>query len=111
MDTKFGVREQTLNNVIYSVTTGQKKPGDYITAKNFGMGSQKSVIFKELMEAGIVRIGENNFYVLTEDCVENAQNLYFDKIIQQIGLIRQLAESANIPRDTLTEILKGEIKK
>lgn len=46
MDTKFGVREQTLNNVIYSVTTWQKKPGDYITAKSFGMGVTEKCYFQ-----------------------------------------------------------------
>lgn len=111
MDTKIGKREQAMNDIIASITSGEKKAGDYLTAKDYNLGTQMRLLYKELVEAGIVKMNKANFYELTENCFDNAQELYYEKIMHLISLIKLFADVANIPTDCLVDLFKGEMKK
>jgi DNA-binding transcriptional regulator YhcF (GntR family) len=111
LNTKIGIKEQVLNEIIFSITSGEKKAGDCLRSKDYNAGRQMSAIYKCLIDADIVKINSANFYVLTDNCSEKAQALYFDKILDLISLIRTLAEAANLSPECLADLFKSEVNK
>lgn len=103
-------QEKTMNEIIYAITHGEKKAGDMILSRDYDLAKkQMSIIFKMLSDKKIVERNESNFYILTENGADNAQEIYFEKIVKAIRQIKILADSANISTEILLDIFKNEI--
>ncbi len=103
-------QEMTFNQIIYEITSGKKKSGEFIFTRDYNLApKQMGIIFKILVENDIVSRTKSNGYILTENCKENAQELYFQKIAEYMGEIKQLALKANIPANHVLELLRSEL--
>lgn len=99
-----------MNEIITSVTLKEKRPGDLLRSKDYDLSpSQMGVIFKTLSDNEIVYRTNTNSYALTDNCVANAQELYFRRIAEIIGQIKTLANAANITNEMLIDVFKNEI--
>ena len=96
---------------LFFLSRQEKRKPDCLRSKDYNAGRQMSAIYKCLIDADIVKINSANFYVLTDNCSEKAQALYFDKILDLISLIRTLAEAANLSPECLTDLFKSEVNK
>lgn len=104
-------QEMTLNEIIYSITSGKKKSGEYIFTRDYNLApKQMGIIFKILVENDIVSRTKSNGYILTENCKENAQELYLSKIADSIQEIMLLADAASISQEMLIDFFNSEIK-
>lgn len=104
-------QEMTLNQIIYEITSGKKKSGEFIFTRDYNLlPKQMGIIFKILLENDIVSRTKSGGYILTENCKENAQELYLQKIAELIGRIEILANKSNIPDSLLIELMKTELK-
>ena len=108
---EFLKQDMVLNEIIRSITHGEKKAGDMILSRDYDLAKkQMGMLYKVLTEKGIVSRTESNYYFLTENCVENAQEMYFEKIIDILQKVNVLAASANISAELLLDVFKNEIK-
>ena len=99
-------QEMTLNQIIHEITSGKKKSGEFIFTREYNLApKQMGIIFKILVENDIVSRTKSNGYILTE----NSQELYFQKIAEYMGEIKQLALKANIPANHILELLRSEL--
>lgn len=104
-------QEMTLNEIIYLITSGKKKSGEFIFTRDYNLApKQMGIIFKILLENDIISRTKSNGYILTENCKENAQELYLSKIANSIQQIMLLADAANISHEILIDFFTGEIK-
>lgn len=104
-------QDMVLNEIIHSITHGEKKAGDMILSRDYDLAKkQMGMLYKVLTEKGIVSRTESNYYLLTENCVENAQEMYFEKIVDTLKKVKVLAASANISAELLLDVFKNEIK-
>ncbi len=109
---KITKQEQTLHKIIRSITSGEKKAGDYILTRDYNiMPKQMGIIFKILDENNIAKRTKDKGYILTENCKENAQNLFLQKIEENIDVIIMLAQKANIPAERVVEMIANKILK
>lgn len=107
---KITKQEMTLYEIIRSITSGEKKTGDYILNRDYNiMPKQMTIIFKILDENGIAKRTKDKGYILTEDCFENAQNLFMKKIEENIDVIITLAQKANIPSEKVIEMVRNKL--
>lgn len=104
-------QDKVMNEIIREITHGEKKSGEMILSRDYDLAKkQMGMLFKTLAEKKIVIRNASNCYFLTENCVVNAQEMYFEKIIEAIKRIKILADSANIPAELLSDIFNNEIK-
>ncbi len=104
-------QEMTLNEIIHSVTSGKKKSGEFVFMKEYTLApKQMGIIFKILVENDIVSRTKSNGYILTENCKENAQELYLSKISDSLRQIMLLADAASISQEILIDFINSEIK-
>lgn len=109
---KITKQEMTLYEIIRSITSGEKKTGDYILTKDYNiMPKQMTIIFKILDENNIAKRTKDKGYVLTENCAENAQKLFIQKIEENIDVIITLAQKANIPPEQVVEMVTNKMLK
>ncbi|MCM1529782.1 MAG: hypothetical protein NC093_07280 [Alistipes sp.] len=100
-----------MNQIIYEITSGKKKSGEFIFTRDYNLlPKQMGIIFKILLENDIVSRTKSGGYILTENCKENAQELYLSKISDLIEHIIQLAEAASISQELLIDFFNSEIK-
>lgn len=104
-------QDKVMNEIIHEITHGEKKLGDMILSRDYDLAKkQMGVLFKTLLEKDIAIRNASNYYFLTENCVVNAQEMYFEKIIELIKRIKVLADSANISAELLLDVFENEIK-
>lgn len=104
-------QDKVLNEIIHAITHQEKKAGDMILSRDYDLAKkQMGILFKMLADKEIVYRTDSNYYFLTENCVANAQELYFEKIVEAIQKIKVLAASANISAELLLDVFKNEIK-
>lgn len=109
---KITKQELTLYEIIRSITSGEKKTGDYILTRDYNiMPKQMTIIFKILDENNIAERTKDKGYVLTGNCVENAQRLFLKKIEENIDVINTLAQKANIPPEQVIEMMTNKLLK
>lgn len=107
---KITKQEMVLNEIIRSITSGEKKAGDYILTRDYNiMPKQMGILFKMLDENDIAKRTKANGYILTENCVENAQKLYLNKLSEIIDLIAELVKCSSIPSQTVEKMLKDKL--
>ena len=103
-------QDKTMNEIIYSVTHGEKKEGDMILARDYDLSkTQMGMVFRTLVEREIIYKSDSNYYFLKENCAVNAQEMYFEKIIEALQKVKLFADTANIPTELLLDIFKNNI--
>lgn len=108
---EFTKQDTAMNEIVYAVTHGEKKAGDMILSRDYDLAKkQMGIVFKTLTEKEIVKRSEANSYYLTENCRDNAQEMYFCKIAELVERIKSLAECANISPEMVFEIFKSELR-
>lgn len=105
-------QDKVMDAIIYSVTHGEKKAKDSILARDYDLQkTQFCRIFKKLSEEGILERTISNVYIVKENADIKAQEMYFQKILEEIQLIKSLAKSANISAELLKDVFNKEISK
>lgn len=105
-------QDKVMDAIIYSITHGEKKAKDSIFARDYDLQkTQFSRIFKKLSEEDILERTLSNVYIVKEKADTKAQEVYFQKILEEIQLIKSLAESANISAELLKDVFNKEISK
>lgn len=104
-------QDKVMNEIIHEITHGEKKSGEMILSRDYDLAKkQMGMLYKKLLDKEIVIRTASNYYFLTENCVANAQEMYFEKIIESIKRIKVLADSANISAELLLDVFKNEIE-
>lgn len=104
-------QDKVMNEIIHEITHGEKKSGEMILSRDYDLAKkQMGMLYKKLLDKEIVIRTASNYYFLTENCVSNAQEMYFEKIIESIKRIKVLADSANISAELLLDVFKNEIE-
>lgn len=104
-------QDKVMNEIIHEITHGEKKSGEMILSRDYDLAKkQMGMLYKKLLEKEIVIRTASNYYFLTENCVANAQEMYFEKIIELIKRIKVLADSADISAELLLDVFKNEIE-
>lgn len=103
-------QDKTMNEIVYSITHGEKKAGDMILARDYDLSkTQMGMIFRTLTEKEIIYRTDSNYYFLNENCAVNAQEMYFEKIIEALQRVKLLADTANISPELLLDIFRNNI--
>lgn len=104
-------QDKVMNEIIHEITHGEKKSGEMILSRDYDLAKkQMGMLYKKLLDKEIVIRTASNYYFLTENCVANAQEMYFEKIIELIKRIKVLADSADISAELLLDVFKNEIE-
>ncbi|MBQ7794394.1 MAG: hypothetical protein IJ366_07760 [Clostridia bacterium] len=105
-------QDKVMDAIIYSVTHGEKKAKDSILTRDYDLQkTQFCRIFKNLSEEGVLERTISNVYIVKENADIKAQEMYFQKILEEIQLIKSLAKSANISAELLKDVFNKEISK